>query len=190
MQKKNFLQRLWGHFKTITIHRHLVMYHCFRCGMYKQGLLHDLSKYSPTEFLAGVKYYQGYRSPIAAEKEETGRSAAWCHHKGHNKHHWQYWSDNMKDGKLAALTMPDNYFLESLCDRIAACKTYHGKSYKDEDSYIYHRDSKERDGMHPDDCARMDILLKYLAEHGEKETFNYYKKLYKEYKKQGYFKLD
>ena len=39
------------------------MHYCFRAGMYKQGLLHDLSKYAPVEFLVGCKYYQGDRSP-------------------------------------------------------------------------------------------------------------------------------
>lgn len=48
----------WLHFKTITRHKLLVMQYCFRIGLYKQGLLHDLSKYSPAEFLVGCKYYQ------------------------------------------------------------------------------------------------------------------------------------
>lgn len=38
------------HFMTITRHRHKVMYHCLRCGILWQGMRHDLSKYSPTEF--------------------------------------------------------------------------------------------------------------------------------------------
>ena len=53
------MNKFWGHLKTITHHRHLVMRGCFRMGLIWQGLTHDLSKYSPTEFLAGVRYYQG-----------------------------------------------------------------------------------------------------------------------------------
>ena len=64
----------WLHFKTITKHKLLVMHYCFRAGMYKQGLLHDLSKYAPVEFLVGCKYYQGVRSPNNAEREDTGIS--------------------------------------------------------------------------------------------------------------------
>lgn len=59
----------WKHFKTITKHKLLVMHYCFRAGLYRQGLLHDLSKYSPVEFLVGCKYYQGDRSPNNAERE-------------------------------------------------------------------------------------------------------------------------
>lgn len=83
----------WGHFKTITSHKLLVMKYCFKVGLYKQGLLHDLSKYSPTEFLVGAKYYQGTRSPNNAEREATGVSTSWLHHKGRNKHHFEYWVD-------------------------------------------------------------------------------------------------
>ena len=85
--------RAWEHFKTITHHRHLVRQYCFRLGLYYQGLTHDLSKYSPSEFWRGVKYYQGYRSPNDAERRENGVSLAWLHHKGRNRHHFEYWID-------------------------------------------------------------------------------------------------
>lgn len=42
------------HFITITKHRHRVMLHCFKAGIPFQGLTHDLSKYSPTEFIPGA----------------------------------------------------------------------------------------------------------------------------------------
>ncbi|MCI6470217.1 MAG: DUF5662 family protein, partial [Lachnospiraceae bacterium] len=47
---------IWKHFKTITHHKVLVAKGCFKVGLYKQGLLHDMSKYSPTEFWVGAKY--------------------------------------------------------------------------------------------------------------------------------------
>ena len=83
----------WKHFRTITTHKILVMKGCFKLGLYKQGLLHDMSKYGPTEFLAGCKYYKGYMSPNNAERFDRGYSSAWLHHKGINKHHLEYWID-------------------------------------------------------------------------------------------------
>lgn len=68
----------WRHLKTINYHKWLVMRYCFRLGMYKQGLLHDLSKYSLTEFMVGAKYYQGNRSPNNAEREDKGYTSAWA----------------------------------------------------------------------------------------------------------------
>lgn len=82
-----------GHFDTITHHKLLVMKYCFACGLYRQGLAHDLSKYSPTEFIPGCIYYQGDHSPNEAERQAKGYTAAWLHHKGRNKHHLEYWID-------------------------------------------------------------------------------------------------
>ena len=81
--------KAWQHFCTITNHKILVMKNCFRVGLYRQGLLHDMSKYMPSEFLVGCRYYQGTRSPNNAEREKTGCSTAWLHHKGRNKHHYE-----------------------------------------------------------------------------------------------------
>ena len=93
------------HFRTITYHRKLVRQNCFRVGLYRQGLMHDLSKYSPTEFLVGARYFQGDRSPNNAEREAKGYSSSWLHHKGRNKHHFEYWIDyTLKPGHENACT--------------------------------------------------------------------------------------
>ena len=88
------------HFITITKHRHKVLVYCFRCGLYRQGLVHDLSKYSFTEFIPGAKYCTGSRSPIYFERQDKGYSLAWLHHKGRNKHHPEYWIDMNKDTRI------------------------------------------------------------------------------------------
>ena len=117
------------HFCTITRHRLLVCKHCFKIGLYWQGLTHDLSKYSPEEFWTGVRYYQGDRSPNAAEREAIGFSKAWLHHKGRNKHHFEYWIDvslNKEEG-LVGNKMPVNYVAEMLCDRLRPARYTEGK---------------------------------------------------------------
>ena len=82
-----------GHFKTITKHKILVAKGCFKVGLYCQGIMHDMSKYSPTEFIPGAKYYQGNQSPNNIERRKYGISRAWLHHKGRNRHHFEYWID-------------------------------------------------------------------------------------------------
>lgn len=112
------------HFQTITYHRRLVRQGCFRVGLYWQGLTHDLSKYSLTEFLVGAKYFQGDCSPNNAEKEKKGYSSSWLHHKGRNKHHFEYWIDYSMPGSegplLIGMKMPLRYVVEMFMDRIAA----------------------------------------------------------------------
>ena len=117
------------HFFTITRHRLKVCAYCFKVGLVWQGLTHDLSKYSPSEFFAGVRFYQGNMSPQVKERVVLGYSGAWLHHKGRNKHHFEYWRDVDKSGKSAPVKMPAKYFGEMVCDRIAASRIYLGKNY-------------------------------------------------------------
>ena len=127
---------IWQHFKTITRHKLLVMKYCFRIGLYKQGLLHDLSKYSWTEFSVGCKYYQGNRSPNNAEREATGLSTAWIHHYGRNKHHFEHWVDYgiHCDTIIHGVPMPRKYIAEMVADRISASRNYHPDTYTDEEN--------------------------------------------------------
>lgn len=164
----------WKHFKTITHHKLLVAKHCFKVGLYWQGLTHDLSKYSPTEFRIGAKYYQGTRSPNAAEREDRGYSTAWMHHKGRNRHHYEYWSDlNLKTGRYQVFEMPRRFFAEMVMDRIAASKIYQGENYRDSDSLAYLNRCHERSLMHPETQRQLTVVLTLLAEQGEAAAFRF-----------------
>ena len=169
----------WKHFKTITHHKYLVMKGCFKVGLYKQGILHDMSKYSPSEFWVGIKYYQGNRSPNNAEREAIGYSSAWLLHKGRNKHHYEYWIDySIKEisGGMAPAPMPNKYIVEMLMDRIAACKVYNGKKYTNASPWEYYSVGKEKAPIHPETKAALEKLLYMLAKNGEEATFAYIKK--------------
>lgn len=164
------------HFRTITRHKLLVMKECFKVGLYRQGLLHDLSKYSWTEFHVGCRYYQGNRSPNNAEREETGMSLAWLHHKGRNRHHYEYWIDYaLKDGSvsLTGMKMPVKYVVEMFLDRVAACKVYKGEAYKESDALEYFLKGKGHYVMHEETEALLEKLLRMLAAKGEEETYQY-----------------
>lgn len=166
------MNKLWGHFKTITAHKIKVTSLCFRCGLYKQGIKHDLSKYSPIEFCAGVRYFQGNRSPIDKEKELHGYSLGWLHHKGRNPHHWEYWIDQTKDG-LKSIKMPVNYIVEMFCDRVAASEIYHKQKYNNEVPLQYYLNNAHLVHMQEDSKALIHHLLLYLAEHDLEATIQY-----------------
>lgn len=170
--------KAWKHFCTITQHKILVMKGCFKLGLYRQGLLHDLSKYTWTEFRIGCKYYQGTRSPNNAEREALGYSTAWLHHKGCNKHHYEYWIDySMDDEKvLVGMKMPTNYVVEMFVDRIAACKVYKGTEYTDFSPLEYFERGKGYYVIHPSTEHLLEGMLRMLADHGEEKTFAYIKK--------------
>lgn len=165
------------HFITITKHRWKVRSHCFRVGLYWQGLTHDLSKYSPAEFLTGIRYYQGTRSPNSRERELIGYSTAWMHHKGRNKHHFEYWTDlSIVSRMYEPVEMPPKYFVEMVMDRIAACKIYNGKKYTQADAlqyFITSAEGRDLSMMHPKTRDDLMFILTMLKEKGEKETFSY-----------------
>lgn len=167
-----------NHLRTVVRHKELVMIGCFRVGLYRQGLLHDLSKFSPTEFLVGARYFQGNRSPNNAEREDIGYSSSWLHHKGRNRHHFEYWVDyNLrgKDGEspLVPVKMPGRFVVEMLMDRIAASKVYLGDAYTDKSPLGYFDGGRARKFMHPETAALLEKLLRMLAEKGEDYTFSY-----------------
>ncbi len=162
------------HFLTISRHRYLVRKGCFRVGLYWQGLTHDLSKYAPEEFLNGVKYYQGNRSPNTAEREDKGYSEGWIHHKGRNRHHYEYWTDlDLTTKRYESVPMPRKYLVEMVMDRIAACKVYQGSAYTDGSALAYLEGSRERLLMHPKTLRELRYILTMLQEQGEHETFRY-----------------
>ena len=172
------------HFYTITRHRHRVIAHCFRAGIGWQGLFHDLSKYTPTEFWRGARYYLGTRSPNEGEREKNGYSLAWMHHKGRNRHHFEYWVDiDPVSKRYAPVRMPLRFVIEMFCDRVAASKIYQGKNYKDTHPLEYFMRGKDRRSIHPDTSDLLEAWLRMLAEKGEKETFRYiraYRKTHQE----------
>lgn len=162
----------WKHFCTITRHRHLVMRHCFRAGIPWQGLRHDLSKYSLTEFCAGIRYYQGTRSPNEGEREAKGYSSAWMHHKGRNRHHFEYWTDYIpKEHKMMPVQMPKRFVAEMFCDRVAASKVYMGERYTQHAPLDYFLSAKGRRVIHPATSDLLEHFLSVLAESGEEAAF-------------------
>ena len=166
------------HFQTITAHRHLVMKNCFRVGLYGQGLLHDLSKYAPAEFWRGARYWQGSRSPNAAEREDIGYSVAWMHHKGRNKHHYEYWTDlDQTTRRYEAVPMPTRYLVESVMDRIAASRIYLGEAYNDGSALAYLDRAQESPLLHPTTYAQLRFLLTMLRDKGESRTFAFLREI-------------
>ena len=167
--------KAWKHFCTITHHKYLVAQGCFAVGLYWQGLMHDMSKYSFTEFRVGAKYFQGTRSPNNAEKEDIGYSSSWLHHKGKNKHHLEYWWDYgfAPDKRPTGMRMPEKYVVEMFCDRIAASRVYRGENYDRSAPYEYYMRGKHATPLHEDSAALLEALLLKLRDEGEDAVFQY-----------------
>lgn len=162
----------FSHFITITAHRHKVIKNCFAAGIGFQGLFHDLSKYSVTEFSEGVKFYQGNRSPNDRSREVNGFSNAWMHHKGRNRHHFEYWTDyDPKTRKMRPVEMPVRYIAEMFCDRVAASKIYMKENYTDSSPLEYFLKGKPTRVIAQNTSDILEEWLRILSKNGEKIAF-------------------
>lgn len=171
--------KVFKHFWLVTKHRWKVFVLCCKCGLFWRGLVHDLSKFSPTEFLESVKYYTGKRSPISVAREAKGYSEAWLHHIGRNKHHFEYWIDFECDGFL---NLPYQYAVENFCDHIAAAKTYKGKNYTNESPNLHWHKYRQNVKTSPSMIAFYDKVYDDLKTYGEQYVLNkkYLKNTYHE----------
>lgn len=156
----------WKHFKTVMKHKQVVFRECWACGIGWQGIVHDLSKFSHTEFSPSAKYFQGNRSPIEAEKEDCGYSFAWLHHKGCNPHHWEYWIDFASDGGIIADRIPKKYVVEMLCDWIGAGKVYAKGKWSQSDPLDYYNKVRAGRYFHPETEQVIVRFLELIRDNG------------------------
>ena len=147
MKRKIKFKNVVKHFILITKHRWLVFKLCCKIGLFWRGFVHDLSKYSPTEFWESVRYYEGNCSPIVSRKQDKGYSEAWLHHKGRNKHHSEYWLD--RNAPEQTPIMPYVYTAEMICDKLAAGIVYNGKAWTKETQINYHMKEREKVLLNP-----------------------------------------
>lgn len=164
------LKNIIRHFITITNHKIKVFILCIKAGIPFRGFIHDLSKYSITEFFEGAKYYQGTRSPINYCKEIKGYSGAWLHHKGRNKHHAEYWYDCTAPEPTPII--PYKYVVEMICDGLAAGKVYKGKQWSNGYQLEYWNRTKDRLKLNPKIHNMLTEVFEQVANNGIDKTIN------------------
>ena len=176
-----YLKNIVGHFMVITRHKWVVFKLCCKVGQPWRGLVHDLSKYSPTEFWEGVKYFNGKHSPITDAKKDKGYSQAWLHHKGRNKHHTDYWVDLSAPDKTPII--PYQYVAEMLCDKLAAGMVYKGKDWTKEYELNYWLNERDKTLVNDQVEALITEFLTQVSKDGIDKvlTKKNVKALYKKY---------
>lgn len=175
------LKNVVKHFILITKHRWIVFKLCCKLHEPWRGLVHDLSKYSPTEFWEGVKYYQGTYSPIVECKKANGYSKAWLHHKGRNKHHAEYWVDEWAPDNTPII--PYKYVAEMICDKVAAGIAYSKGNWTNDLELNYYLKERNKIKINKKiDNLLIEFLTK-LSKEGIENTFKkqYVKELYKKH---------
>lgn len=113
-------------------HKWHVMIACFKRGLIWRGLVHDMSKFMPSEFGPYMRYFYGKKSSdITRGRDETGYYKpydtgdlkfdwAWLLHQKRNDHHWQYFILPLDDGGFKAMPMTEDALQEMVCDWVGA----------------------------------------------------------------------
>lgn len=143
----SYMKSFFGHLRNIIVHKYWVFHYCRIFGITWRGIVHDLSKFHPTEFFESVRYYQGTSSPIPVCKKANKISYGWQHHKGRNPHHYEYWVDNLDNGTPTYHNIPYEYLMEMLADWFAAGRTYKGKDFKVMDEVEWWREKRENPNL-------------------------------------------
>ena len=147
-------------FKYLVRHKWFVLQECWKRGLYWQGVVHDMSKFLPSEFPQYARFFYGKDS-----KQESRASRyqninhahryfqrAWQRHLMRNGHHWQNWISIQDVGLTVILEMPQRYVVEMVCDWIGAGRAqgyYVPKEPMREVGNWYHK-NKDKTVLHPE----------------------------------------
>jgi hypothetical protein len=150
----------WKYLKSQLRHKWFVFLECCKLGIPWTGIVHDWSKFLPSEWFGYARYFYGNYLPLAKipgdwrdrvfSKEDVAVQfdVAWLHHQHRNKHHWQRWlltlDSARSDGKLTALPMPPRYRKEMLADWHGA-----GRAYGNSNTKQWYLENKDQMTLHP-----------------------------------------
>lgn len=165
--------------KYVLKHKHYVFIECCKLGIPIRGLLHDISKFRPSEFKVYADYFYGKPKPIrlvshpsvprlnifniyTQEQLEKDFDRAWLHHQHRNKHHWQYWILRNDSGTVEYIDMPTKYVKEMVADWIGAGRAINGKYSGYEEVVEWYNKNKHNMEMSENTRKKVVDIITYL----------------------------
>lgn len=144
-------------------HKWFVFLAAWRLGVPWLGLVHDLSKFRPSEWRPYVAFFHGKKAKPRRDSTgyykptDTGDAAfdfAWLLHQKRNRHHWQWWVLPDDGGGLKVLPIPDRYRREMLADWRGA-----GRAQGTPDTLKWWLANNHKMRLHPETRAWLEAQL-------------------------------
>lgn len=132
-----------------------------------QALIHDWSKFRPSEFIAYASFFhgeeiifKGYYDPGGNELLDMGRNF----HQNRNPHHWQYWVFLCErcEPRPRPLPMPERYVREMVADWVGAGRAQEGQA----DATGWYARNRERILLHPETRCLVEQVLSEARQKG------------------------
>jgi hypothetical protein len=118
-----YIKYLW----YIIRHKWFVFIECCKYGLVWRGIVHDMSKLRPSEFIPYAKYFYGEWDIYTKAYINDAFDKAWLLHQHRNPHHWQYWVLREDDGGTKTVPIPMKYIKEMVADWRGAGRAINGK---------------------------------------------------------------
>ena len=145
----------WEYLKRLIRHKWFTLLECYKLNILWLGLIHDWSKFRPSEW---HPYVQSFCGPWEYSNRPQwlvdAFDAAWLYHQRRNKHHWQYWILVQDEDENKILEMPAKYAKEMLADWRGA-----GRAYDNPDTVSWYQAHKDKMQLHPDTRAWIEQKL-------------------------------
>lgn len=128
-------------------HKWYVFLESCKLGIPLRGILHDLSKFKPSQWFPYVNYFCA--SDAAKPKAKEAFEYACLEHYHLNPHHWQYWILRKDNGETKILPMSDQYRREMLADWRGAGRAKNGYNdsrewyLKNKDKMLLHQETRD-----------------------------------------------
>lgn len=154
-------------------HKYFVMLECWKYGLIWRGIIHDMSKFRPSEFIPYAKFFYGKDKPLRDSiRDESGYykpyntgcdafDRAWTRHCRRNSHHFQYWAmcrdgDDIEGKGVFPVEFPNKDVIEMVCDWYGASRAQ--KATKGVD--FWYKKNKNKLVLHPNTRKEVERLLK------------------------------
>lgn len=99
--------------RYVALHKYYVARECFKRGLYWRGVVHDLTKLRPDEWLPYANFFY---SDEQTKEVKDAFFIAWLKHLNRNSHHWNHWVVQSDGGVTKVFEMPEKDRIEMLCD--------------------------------------------------------------------------
>ena len=173
MMTKEEMKWYKRYFTYVIRHKRYVWKMCFRMWLYWQWLIHDWSKFLPSE----CKWYMR-RFSMWDKSVEKEFNQARLKHIHRNPHHRNHRLKHNDDGTIDVLEMPERYVKEMLCDRRWVWRAL--AKYEDvktifrycprHEVYSWYNKRKDNMKLHPD---TRDYVETFLENNKEVESIEY-----------------